>query len=111
MKYAFLIFDENGPESLTPEQMTQWGAFTGEAAKVATLVSGQALRSPETASLVSVRNGDTIVTDGPFIDTKEQLGGFLVYDCENLDVALALAARIPSAANGHIEVRPILEFD
>jgi hypothetical protein len=59
---------------------------------------------------VSVRNGGRVVTDGPFIDTKEQLGGFYIFDCQNLDVALDLAAKIPWAPTGHIEVRPVMEL-
>jgi hypothetical protein len=61
--------------------------------------------------VVSIRNGKTITTDGPFVETKEQIGGFYVFDCENLDVALGLAAKIPWAPTGHIEVRPVMEFD
>jgi len=61
--------------------------------------------------VVSVRNGDRVITDGPFIDSKEQLGGFYIFDCQNLDVALDLAAKIPWAPTGHIEVRPVMEFE
>lgn len=111
MKYMLLLFNEeriDGPP--TPESMAPWQAFGEEAAKVATMVSGEALQPTQTASVVSVRNGGTIVTDGPFVDTKEQLGGFYVFDCKNLEVALELAAKIPWAPTGHIEVRPVMEF-
>lgn len=111
MKYMFLLFNEERSEEPTPETMAPWMVFGEEAAKVATQVSSEALQPPETASVVSVRNGETIITDGPFIDTKEQLGGFYVFDCENLDLALELAAKIPWAPTGHIEVRPVMEIE
>ena len=63
-----------------------------------------------TATTVSIRDGETVTVDGPFADTKEHLGGFYLFDCENLDVALDLAAKIPSAPVGHVEVRPVMEF-
>lgn len=109
MKYMFLIFDKADAENMTPESAAPWFKFGEEAAKVATRVAGAPLRPPETAKLVSVRNGETVVTDGPFIDTKEQLGGFFVYDCPSLDVALEVAAKIPSAPAGYIEVREIVD--
>ncbi len=111
MKYMFLLFNEEIDQTPTPEVMAPWIEFGEAAAKVATQVSAEALQPTEIASVVSVRNGETIVTDGPFIDTKEQLGGFYVFDCENLDVALELAAKIPWAPTGHIEVRPVMQFE
>ncbi len=63
-----------------------------------------------TATVVTVRDGKTITTDGPFSDTKEQLGGYYIFDCENLDVAIKLAAMIPWAPTGHVEVRPVVDF-
>ena len=81
-----------------------------DAAKIATQAAGEALHPSSTATVVSVRDGKTITTDGPFSDTKEQLGGFYVFDCENLDVAIKLASMIPWAPTGHIEVRPIVDF-
>ena len=110
MKYMFVLFNEEVAQTPTPEVMAPWMAFGEAAAKVATQVSAEALQPGETASVVSVRNGETIITDGPFIDTKEQLGGYYVFDCENLDVALELAAKIPWAHTGHIEVRPVMEL-
>ncbi len=111
MKYMLLIFNEERDRPPTPEELAPWEAFGRDAAKVATQVGGAALQPSATASVVSVRNGDRIITDGPFIDTKEQLGGFYIFDCQNLDVALDLAAKIPLAPIGHIEVRPVMEFD
>ena len=111
MKYMLLIFNQESDQPPAGDPMAPWIAFGQEAAKVATQVAGEALQPSATATMVSVRNGQRVTTDGPFADTKEQLGGFYIFDCANLDVALNLAAKIPSAPTGHIEVRPIMEFD
>jgi len=111
MKYMLLLFNEESDKPPAPEDLVPWQAFGEEATKVATQVGGAALQPSATASVVSIRNGDRIITDGPFIDTKEQLGGFYIFDCQNLDVALDLAAKIPWAPTGHIEVRPVMEFE
>ena len=68
------------------------------------------LRPTSAASTVRIRNGETLITDGPFTETKEQLGGYYVLECENLDEALAYAAKIPAAEHGSIEVRPVWEM-
>ncbi|MHB8574258.1 MAG: YciI family protein [Dehalococcoidia bacterium] len=107
----FLFFDEKTADTLTPADMAAWQAFGEDAAKVSTRISGHALHPSSTATVVSVRDGKRIMTDGPFIETKEQLGGYYLVDCENLDVALALAAKTPPALNGHVEVRPVMEFE
>ena len=106
----FLLFNEESPMDMGEDAMAPWMKFGEDAAKVATQTSGEALQPSATATVVSVRDGKRIVTDGPFIDTKEQIGGFYVYDCPNLDVALDIAAKIPWAPTGHIEVRPIIDF-
>ena len=72
---------------------------------------GDALQGTATATSVRVRDGKTVTTDGPFAETKEQLGGFYMIDCDNLDQAIDAASRIPAARGGTIEVRPIAEFD
>jgi hypothetical protein len=111
----FLLFNEEASEPPDPEamaaEMPKWDQFGEDAAKIATQVAGAALQPSPTATVVSVRDGKTITTDGPFVETKEQLGGFYVCDCENLDIALSLAAKVPWAPTGHIEVRPVMEFD
>ena len=66
---------------------------------------------PDTATTVKVRNGERLVTDGPFAETKEQLGGFYLLECKDLDEAIEWAAKIPGAQNGTIEVRPVMSFD
>jgi hypothetical protein len=75
------------------------------------MVGGNALMPTDTATTVRVRDGETLVCDGPFAETKEQLGGYYLLECENLDEAIAKAAKIPSAKCGSIEVRPIMVFD
>jgi hypothetical protein len=109
MKYMLLIFDEKTAIDLTPEEGAAMYAFYDDASETENLVSHQALEPARTASVVSVRDGKRIVTDGPFVETKEQLGGFFVFDCESLEAALAIAAKIPRAASGHVEVRAVHE--
>ena len=111
MKYMFLLFHEDIASDYSPEALAPWNKFAEDAAKVATFIAGDALQPSKTATVVTVRDGKRVTTDGPFATTKEQIGGFYIYDCPNLDVALDLAAKIPWAPTGHIEVRPILEFD
>jgi hypothetical protein len=110
MKYMLLLFNAEEPMEMSADAMAPWIKFGEDAEKLAKFVSGEALQPSSTATVVSVRDGKTVMTDGPFSDTKEQLGGYYVYDCENLDVATKLATMIPWAPTGHIEVRPIVEF-
>ncbi len=110
MKYVFLLYrdEPDGPPS--DAEMKRWMDFQEDAAKVATHVAGESLQPVATATTISVRAGETITTDGPYADTKEHLGGFYIYDCKDLDVALEIAAKIPSAPVGHVEVRPVIEL-
>ena len=110
MKYMFLLFNEDVTSwTLEPEQaLAPWRAFHDEAERRCGNVEGYALKDGSTATVVSRRDGKTLATDGPFVETKEQLGGYYVLDCESIDVALELAANIPWAKTGHIEVRPIM---
>ena len=109
MKYMFLLFNEEREENASPEAWGEWMQFEAEATKRATRVDGLALQPAATATTVAVRNGETILTDGPFVDTKEQLGGYYVFDCKDLDEAITLAKMVPWAPTGHIEVRPAME--
>jgi hypothetical protein len=97
---------ENGAP---PEQdvMERYGAFTKDVQDSGKLVTADRLQPAAAATTVRIRNGETLVTDGPFAETKEQLGGYYVLECENIDEALAYAAKIPAAENGSIEVRPV----
>ena len=107
MKYVFLLYDLDEDWEPTPEALEPWGAFDEAAAKIATQVAGEALQTGRSAKVVCVRGGQTLVTDGPFIDAKEQLGGFYVFDCESDAVAMRVAELMPIA---HVEVRRAVEF-
>jgi hypothetical protein len=116
MKYMALIYGNDALGSqATPEQMdavmAAYNVFGEEAHKHGVMVSGEALQPTSTATTVRVREGKTLITDGPFAETKEQLGGFYILDCPTLDEALEWAAKIPGAHTGSIEVRPIVEFN
>jgi len=112
MKYALLIYsDETIWEKMTEGQRAEvlgrYMALSEDLKRRGQYVLGEPLDDTPTASTVRVREGRTLVTDGPFAETKEQLGGFYVVDVPDLDAALAIAGRIPSADVGSIEVRPI----
>ena len=116
MKYMCLIYTDEAkdPQPGTPEMdrlMQGYMAFTQDVREKGVMVSGDPLQPVATATTVRLRDGQVETTDGPFAETKEQLGGFYILDCKDLDEAIAYAARIPSAAHGSIEVRPILVFD
>src|SRR5215213_1827845 len=114
MKYALLIYeDETFWNSLPPEEigriMEGYGRFGQEAGE--RIIGGEALKPTATATTVRVRDGERLLTDGPFAETREQLGGFYVVEAGSLDEALDLAAKIPGAASGSVEVRPVMSFD
>jgi hypothetical protein len=118
MKYLLLIHQVDAPTPRSPED---WARLTeeeqqavyrdyGAIAQTPGVTSGQQLTDPEFASTVRVQDGKTLVTDGPFAETKESIGGYLLYEADDLDAAIELAARIPAARlGGAIEVRPITE--
>jgi len=89
-------------------RMAAWGAYAGAMGQAGVLVAGHGLQGRDTATTLRVRDGVRQVQDGPFADTKEQLGGYFVIDVASLDDALAWAARSPTAATGTVEVRPTL---
>jgi hypothetical protein len=93
------------------EMMTGYGAFTNEVRQSGAFDSGDPLQPVATATTVRVRDGRASHVDGPFAETREQLGGYYILDCKDLDQALAYAAKIPAAARGSVEVRPILELE
>ncbi|MGE0351916.1 MAG: YciI family protein [Gemmatimonadales bacterium] len=116
MKYLCLIYDEEKKVNAMSKQemdrfMGEYFAFTEEVQKSGHYVAGEALQPVQTATTVRVRNGKTSTTDGPFAETKEQLGGFYLINARDLNDAIQVASRIPSAKLGSIEVRPIMEFD
>jgi hypothetical protein len=116
MKYALTIYgDETARDSASSEQqqaVTQaYHEVTQEMQDKGVLVAGEGLYPTATATTVRVRGDERAVTDGPFAETKEQLGGFYVLDCKDLDEAIEWAAKIPGAQTGSIEVRPVMVFD
>jgi len=116
MKYAFNIYgDESQRDSATPEQQQQmaaaYGAVTQEMQDKGVYVAGEGLYPTQTATTVRVREGDRDVTDGPFAETKEQLGGVYVLDVKDLDEAIEWAAKIPGSQFGSVEIRPVMVFD
>jgi len=115
MKYLALIYDTEGagPAPGTPEfdaYMERWFAADQAFKDAGVLVGGEALEPSSTATRVRVRGGKTETMDGPFAETKEQLGGYYVFDCEDLDEALEYAAMIPVGETGTVEVRPIMDL-
>ena|SRR5215217_7982808 len=118
MKYLLLIHQGTTP---TPRDPDEWGRLSEEERKqvysdymaisrTPGVTSGLELESPEAATTVRVQEGRTLTTDGPFVAVKEALGGYLVFEADDLDAAIELAARIPAARmGGAVEVRPIVE--
>jgi hypothetical protein len=109
MLYALLIYENAEQLAADPETQAKHAAEFGEfVASVADKIRGGApLKPTEDATTIRVRNGETITTDGPFAETKEILAGFFVLELDNLDEALAAAAKIPVAHSGAVEVRPV----
>jgi hypothetical protein len=119
MKYMLLIHQGTAPTPLSPDD---WATLSEDEQKAVYadyqainetpgVTPGQGLQPPETATTVRVQDGKTLTIDGPFVDTKEALGGYLFFEADNLDAAIELAARIPAARlGGAIEVRPIVEW-
>jgi len=112
MRYALLIYV--APWESTPEEdaavMAAYNAFGQEAVTADVMRGGEALHEAKTATSVRVRDGQTLVTDGPFAETKEEFGGFYLIEAENLDEAIKWAAKIPGATRGTVEVRPVVDF-
>ena len=116
MQYMCLIYtaEDAGPQPGTAEFgtfMQDYGAFTTEMRETGRFVTGDALQSVTTATCVSIHDSKVITTDGPFAETKEQLGGYYVLECKDLDDAIAQAAKIPTAKHGRVEVRPLVVWD
>ncbi len=113
-QYLLLIYspaDRNpSPEELEAE-MPKWFSYTQELQESGAMVAGDALQPVETATTVRVREGETVLTDGPFAETKEALGGYYLVDVPDLDAALKWAAKIPNVGYGSVEVRPIVVFE
>jgi hypothetical protein len=119
MKFMLLIHQGDSP---TPRSPDEWAKLSEDEQKAVFsdyqaingtpgVTPGQQLGDPETATTVRVENGKTLITDGPFVEIKEAVGGYLLFEADDLDAAIELAARIPAARlGGAIEVRPIVEW-
>jgi hypothetical protein len=119
MKYMLLIHQGDAPTPRTPDE---WAKLSEDEQKAVYadyqainetpgVTSGLQLGDPETATTVRVEDGKTLTTDGPFVELKEAIGGYLLFEADDLDAAIELAARIPAARlGGAIEVRPIVEW-
>ncbi len=112
MRYMALIYgDEAAWESQSEEEersvMAEYGAFGDRAGAAGKLVGGEQLAPTGTATTVRVQGGETLVTDGPYAEVKEALGGYFLLECDTIEEACELAAQIPGAAMGSIEVRPV----
>ena len=120
MKYLLLLtnsadeiasweqLSEDEQKRLRAEEMPKWGELFGWIEQKGLQVEGLELDEPNEARTIRVRDGETLVTDGPYAETKEQIGGFFVADCEDLDAAIELASRIPVATKASVEIRPLV---
>ncbi len=116
MKYLCLFYDDEALFDAMPKDefdrvLGEYFAVDEDLRRRGQMLGGEALQPASTATLLRVRDGRVSLTDGPYIETKEQLGGFMLIDARDLDEAVAIMSRIPSARLGCIEVRPILEFE
>ena len=116
-RYAALIYDPADAPAGSPEEwattMAQYNDFGAAAAAAGVIGGGEALQPTSTATTIHVnggKGGEIVMTDGPFAETKEVLGGFYLLDCKDLDEALQWAAQIPGAWLGRVEVRPVIDF-
>jgi hypothetical protein len=111
MQYACLVYTPQAGPDATPDVYAEYMALAEDATKRGVMKGGHELADSGTATTLRVRNGKRAVTDGPFAETKEVLGGFFVFDCASLDEALEWAAKIPAVRYGSIEIRPIVAHE
>ena len=115
MQYLLLIYENEAAAAKRGEvgmqaMMNEYRAFTQSIIQGGHFKAGDALQPTSTATTVTVRGGKTLTTDGPFAETREQLGGYYLIEAKDLDEAIAIAARVPSAKVGSIEVRPVMVY-
>jgi len=120
MKYLLLLSNDKGDweswrrlsaeeaRELRANEMPRWNELFGWIAEQGIEVSGQELESPKASRVVRVRNGEKVVTDGPFAETKELLGGYFLAECKDLDQAIELAEHVPVVSKGSVEIRPLV---
>jgi hypothetical protein len=116
MQYMLLIYDNEkemqaARKGDTDKMMDGYREFTDSIKRSGNMKAGDALQPTSAATCVRIRNGKTLTTDGPFAETKEQLGGYYLIEAKDLDEATKIAARVPSALTGTIEVRPVRVFN
>ena len=116
MRYMLLIVGEEGRwEQMSDEEarasMQAWSAYSESLVKAGAFVSGEGLRPSSTATTLRVEDGERLLTDGPFAETKEQVGGFYVIECRDLDEAIDWAAKLPSAQQMACEIRPVMDYE
>lgn len=116
MQYLLLIYgDESAwvepPPEAAAQEMQRWYDYTTWLQEKGWLLAGEPLQDTSSATTVRIRDGKTLTTDGPFAETKEQLGGYYLVECENLDEAIEAASRIPSVHRGSVEIRPLMEIE
>ena len=114
MRYLLLIYTQEPtgavPEDVMAEELEGYNAFSKEVRDRGLFEAGEALHPTAATTTVRVRDGQSVTTDGPFAETKEALGGFYLITAKDLDEAIEVAAKIPGAKHGSIEVRPIFDF-
>ena len=116
MTFMLLLWGDEGQRADMSEQeaaaeMERWNDYTNQLVAAGAMVSGEGLQASAASRTLRVEDGERIVTDGPFAETKEQLGGFYVIECDSIDEALDWAARVPSAEQGATEVRPVIAYE
>ena len=114
MQYALLIYgDEDSPDARSEDERQEWYAeyatLSADLRREGKFLGGEELQPVSTATAVRVRNGDTLVSDGPFAETKETLGAYCLIEADSLDEAIEWASRIPSARSGTVEIRPVVD--
>ena len=115
MKYMFLLYgDESRWAEVTPEELQEvmqaYEVFSREVTEAGVFVSGEPLEVTSAATTVRVRDGEPVLSDGPFAETREQLGGFYVLECRDLDDAVRWATKIPAVNEGSVEIRPVPDY-
>ncbi|MEM9189111.1 MAG: YciI family protein [Myxococcota bacterium] len=116
MQYLLMIYEAEAKQEAMPEDerkaiFQEYAKFTEDLIAQGKFKAGDALQSAKTATSVRVQDGKTVTTDGPFAETREQLGGYYLVECADLDDAIAIAAKIPTSRTGTIEIRPIVVHD
>jgi hypothetical protein len=116
MRYMLLIIgDESRYAEMSEEegraQMQRWADYTKDLVEAGAFVSGEGLQTSSNATTLQVNDGERVLTDGPFAETKEQIGGYYTIECKDLDEAIDWAAKLPSAEWGVTEIRPVMEYE